>query len=250
MCQRNASSQYLLSGFLKCGECGANLVVVKGRASKYASYGCPQHYSRGACSNSVRIGMEKLETELFTRLQHEVLRPEVIELAIAESRRELEKATRDCKDLSTNYASRQKELETELRNLATAIAKGSGPTSFLLDAINERERELRDIKRLSQAQQPKPMQLSFEDLTEFVVSEIPNIRKLAQSDVPMAKVELGKHVQEIVLKPNADNTAYLVEGEWDILGKERFQALQIECGVGMVPGGGVEPPRGVNLGGF
>ncbi len=63
-------------------------------------------------------------------------------------------------------------------------------------------------------------------------------------------MELGKHVEEIVLKPNADKTAYVVEGQWDILGKERFQTLLEKSGVGMVPGGGVEPPRGVNLGGF
>jgi hypothetical protein len=82
----------------------------------------------------------------------------------------------------------------------------------------------------------------FDD--DFVMTAIPNIRQLAQNDVPRAKVELGKHVSEIVLTPQADGSGYVVEGQWDIVGKERFQALLKECGVGMVPGGGVEPHEG------
>src|SRR6185437_4581418 len=159
MCQRNASSQYLLSGFLKCGECGANLVVVKGRASKYASYGCPQHYSRGACQNSFRIGLEKVETAVFEHLQNEVLRPDVIDLTIQETKLEIEKLTRDFQQRSHQREGRRNELEAELRNLATAIAKGGGNVSFLLEAIAERESELREVKRACTIDQPKPIQL-------------------------------------------------------------------------------------------
>jgi hypothetical protein len=58
------------------------------------------------------------------------------------------------------------------------------------------------------------------------------------------------HVEEIILTPNDDRSGYVVEGQWDLLGKERFRSVLKECGVRLVPGGGVEPPRGVNLGGF
>jgi hypothetical protein len=79
---------------------------------------------------------------------------------------------------------------------------------------------------------------------------IPNIRHLAQNDISRAKVELGKHATEIVLTPQSDGSGYLIEGQWNLVWNEQFQNVVKECGVGMVPGGGVEPPRGVNLGGF
>ncbi len=250
MCNRNAASQYLLSGFLKCGECGANLVVVNGRASRYASYGCPQHYSRGACNNSLRIGLEKIEKEVFEHLQKEVLRPDVVHLAIQETKLEIEKLTRDSREMSSQRESRRKELEAELRNLTTEVAKAAGNTSFLLQAIADREAELRDIRRAFTADQPRPVQLVLEGLEDHVLGAISNIRELAQSDVPRAKVELGKHIDRIVLTPQSDHTGYLIEGQWTLVGTNNFQDILKECGVGMVPGGGVEPPRGVNLGGF
>jgi DNA invertase Pin-like site-specific DNA recombinase len=38
---RSASSGHLLTGVIKCGLCGANLVIVTGRKRRHAMYGCP-----------------------------------------------------------------------------------------------------------------------------------------------------------------------------------------------------------------
>jgi len=50
MNSRAASSPYLFSGLLRCGECGANYVLVSGAGKHHrsASYGCPAHADRGA----------------------------------------------------------------------------------------------------------------------------------------------------------------------------------------------------------
>ena len=66
---RSASSGNLLTGFLKCGRCGANLVIVTGRRRRHAMYGCPQHFYRGACANRLRIRQEYLERQLLSELQ-------------------------------------------------------------------------------------------------------------------------------------------------------------------------------------
>jgi site-specific DNA recombinase len=59
---RAASSQYLLTGFLKCGYCGANLVIVTGRGKGgHQSYGCPQNFYRGACANQLKERADWLE---------------------------------------------------------------------------------------------------------------------------------------------------------------------------------------------
>lgn len=60
---RSATSPYLLSGILKCGVCGANLIIVTGYSSygNYPKYGCSQHFNRGACSNSVMVRRDWVE---------------------------------------------------------------------------------------------------------------------------------------------------------------------------------------------
>jgi len=58
---RAASSQHLLTGFLKCGCCGANLVIVTGRGKGgHQSYGCPQNFYRGACVNRLKVRVDWL----------------------------------------------------------------------------------------------------------------------------------------------------------------------------------------------
>ena len=83
-------------------------------------------------------------------------------------------------------------------------------------------------------------------LDEFAANRLASIRELLQTDVVRAKTELGKHVSELIMHPQADTGSYVVEGEWDLLGDcfSNAQATSRTEGlyVGMVPGGGVEPP--------
>jgi site-specific DNA recombinase len=70
-------STYLLSGFLKCGICGENMIIVSG-AGPSARYGCRKYSSRRACENRLTIRHDDLERVLLDQLQRAVLTPEVI----------------------------------------------------------------------------------------------------------------------------------------------------------------------------
>jgi site-specific DNA recombinase len=50
------NSRYMLSGLLKCAECGWNLVMVDSRA-----YACPGYVNGRVCSNGRRVRRDKLE---------------------------------------------------------------------------------------------------------------------------------------------------------------------------------------------
>jgi hypothetical protein len=92
--QRSATSSYLFSGLLKCGQCGGNLVIVtrNGPGGQYRKYGCSQHFYRGACPNNLLERQDWLEKRLLSELQDEVLKPEAIEYVIAEFGRQLKGA--------------------------------------------------------------------------------------------------------------------------------------------------------------
>jgi len=174
-------------------------------------------------------------------------------------------------------AGRIKELEAELNNLVNAVAKGKGSQSVLLPALNARERELNELKRLIRREEEQRPEQRLPGLADFALGRISAIRELIQLDPTRAKVELGKHIAEIVIETQADGS-FKIQGEWDLLG-ERFsysagesrmpqsgpktaakrdyaiekprgsmgsgKSKQEWCGVRMVPGGELEPPRAV-----
>jgi hypothetical protein len=51
LCARSYTARYLFSGFLKCGLCGSNIVLISGRGGAgWAKYGCPLHQNHGMCA--------------------------------------------------------------------------------------------------------------------------------------------------------------------------------------------------------
>jgi hypothetical protein len=88
---RAATSPNILTGFMKCGVCGANLIIVSGRGKhNHPRYGCPQNFNRGACSNNVKERADFLEEHLFGQLQNAVLQPEAVQYAVQEFERQLQ----------------------------------------------------------------------------------------------------------------------------------------------------------------
>src|SRR5207247_5417165 len=88
---RASTSLNLLTGFMKCGMCGASLTIVSGRGKhNHPRYDCPQNANRGACSNGLKERADFLEERLLSQLQNAVLQPEAIEYAVQEFERQLE----------------------------------------------------------------------------------------------------------------------------------------------------------------
>ncbi len=244
---RAALSPYLLTGFLKCGECGANLTIVSGRSGKrHQRYGCPQNFYRGTCENDLRERRDWLEERLLHELQQAVLRPEAVEYAVMEFERQLKAALAKLSDDLGRMRQRKESLEAELRRLTAAVAE-SGHSTFLLEAIAERERELREITERLLSNGPGSVEEQVRDIRQFVSERLADLQSLLYADVATAKAELAKHVTEIRMMPQqaAGERYYVAEGNWDLLGgyPETGRARHL-VGVRarMVAGGGFEPP--------
>jgi site-specific DNA recombinase len=66
--------KFLLSGLLVCDVCGAHYTITDQR-----SYGCSSHHDGRACSNSVRVRRDRIETILLDPIRRELLTPERVE---------------------------------------------------------------------------------------------------------------------------------------------------------------------------
>ena len=91
---------------------------------------------------------------------------------------------------------RSSEIQQELRNLIATVAS-SGPSPSLVDAINTREQELREISRALLGSGSESVTTHVNQARKFVGERLGNIRSLLASDVPKAKAELAKHVSGI-----------------------------------------------------
>jgi hypothetical protein len=91
---RSYTAEYLFSGFLICGLCGSNVVLISGRGGVgwvgWAKYGCPLHQNPGICSNALVVRPDSIEREIVKGLQREVLRDDVAAYALEEFKRQLQ----------------------------------------------------------------------------------------------------------------------------------------------------------------
>lgn len=83
---QRARSSYLLSGLLRCAECGGAYVIV---AHHPPRYGCSTNRHAGdvACANDLRVSSKLAERKIIEHARKHTLAPEAVELAIAEMHR-------------------------------------------------------------------------------------------------------------------------------------------------------------------
>ena len=152
---RAASSPQLLTWFLKCSSCGASLVIVTGRGKGgHRRYGCPQNFYRDACTNRVKERADWLEEHLLFEFQRAVLRPEIVEYALAEFQRQLTTSLSELTGQLARMRRRREDIQRELRNLVDTAAR-CGYSATVVEAISDRERELSEITRRLFAAEPE-----------------------------------------------------------------------------------------------
>jgi site-specific DNA recombinase len=218
---RAMTSPYLFSGLLKCGECGANLIIATGGGThRHKKYACSRRFNRGGCRNDLYIRRDDLEDLLLGKLQSEILNPEVMNYAVAEFRRQLEVALGSRSDDFAGMRQRKARLEAEMRRLVAAVSE-SGHSKALLDEIARKESELQDIGESLLSATPRSIELCMGEIRGFVGSGLSNLREQLRKDIALARTELLKHSSEITMTPhrNAAERFYVAEGNWDLLGK-------------------------------
>jgi site-specific DNA recombinase len=217
-----SSSEYLLTGLLKCDLCGANLIIVagKGRKTKRKYYGCSQRFNRGACSNSLTIRQDVLERNFFAGLQRTVLTDEVITYTTGEVARRIRDRQAVVSGQSATMRNRKREVEQELRRLAEAIAAtGHNPT--LVQLIAERQSELDQLIQETAPISGAGVELHPGSIREFVKRGLSDLLGLLSADTYKARAELLKHTREIRMIPEKGDDgrfSYVAAGGWDLMG--------------------------------
>ena len=229
---RAMTSPYLFSGLLKCGECGANLIIATGGGThRHKKYACSRRFNRGGCENDLYIRRDELEDLLLGKLQSEILKPEVIDYAVMEFQRQLEAALGRLSDDLVGMRQRRGRLEAELRRLVAAISE-SGHSKSLLDEIARKEAEIQNITEKLLSATPHSVERRVGEIRSFVANGLCNLRDLLRKDTTLARTELLKHSGEITMTPCRDSSQrfYVAQGNWDLLGKDWTEGASRQTG--------------------
>ena len=109
--------KYLLSGFLKCGACGAPFTLVN-----KDKYGCANHRNRGSsvCEVADTVKRQDLEHAVLQFLRHTLLSQAAFEHFVSEVRRMTTTDSRELQDVRADL----KRTEEEIANILKAIKAG------------------------------------------------------------------------------------------------------------------------------
>jgi hypothetical protein len=161
-----------------------------------------------------------IERQLLDGLQKAVLDPIAVEYAIEAFGVELEKNLAATTDSIEIKRRRKDEIDVELARLAEAVAI-QGASATLLKAISAREAERKAIEEALWGTGKDSIQVVLSEIRESAMKQLTDIRTVLDGQVAAARVELSKHVDQIVMRPitAGDKTHYLAEGGWNLLGK-------------------------------
>jgi hypothetical protein len=126
---------------------------------------------------------------------------------------------------SPGLRQRKRDLDLELKRLTDSIAQGKRSQS-IMNAIGEREEELRSITDKLLEPAPGSIRAKLEELREFAVTRLTKIRELLAhpENVQKAHEALAESVGQLTLEPVEENgkRAYLAHGKVDFFGEEEM----------------------------
>ncbi len=195
-----AKQVYLLSGLIKCGNCGSTYAGAK-KNLYWSVYECTGH-KKGNCDNKA-IKKEEIENIVITELKKKLN-------SVINDTKLLEKVNEKYKELYDNV---ETDLEITNKKLATVNSKINNINKAIVDGLYSPElkqqmNELQNEKNIleQEANMIKSVsarkKLSIEDVNKIIIEDLLN---LDSSNPETVKNTIHKYVTEIIITPNNIN---------------------------------------------
>ena len=219
---RTASSrEFLFSGLLRCGICGANMTIT--RSDRHSYYGCSHARERGICLNRLTMQQERLENELIRALANnladETLRDELVQSFKAELKSTLEveaKRSRELDSKRSELTAARANFAKQIGNLVNAI-KEVGTSPSLSAELRAVETQIADLDReLASKTVPVTPTYSDAEIGEFLTRHSQHFVQVLTGDRISLKQELRKHISELILTPELTEQGAFYEVSGDI----------------------------------
>ncbi len=189
--------KYILSGLLKCTECGSNYIIRKAAADGSHWYGCGGHEDKGNafCKNDRLVRRSSLERVVLDAVFNWTLwGPEVVEFI----QRAVDKATAVPEgEARSSLMKRLKAARTKRDNIMAAIERGiiTPTTKCRLEAVEAEVAELETASKRRAVKRPKvSVKAALADATR-------DLKATMEKDPEEARHLLAQMLKTITLRP-------------------------------------------------
>ena len=220
----NTREKYLLSGLLKCGICGGNMVVVTSK--KRGSYMmCGLHRTRGdiACSNCLRVDRDLVERMLLSKISEKILNSNALNQIVKKVNEKLMKAVSGERTGLTELKAQQTKVEVQIDNLTKFIMKGNHSLR-ISGLLTEKERELATLNQKLQKIGSNSYPVAQPIPVSWIKEKVADLKELFDrypEKIYLIRQEIKKGLlNKIVMRPNlckSDRRCYVAEVNADPL---------------------------------
>jgi DNA invertase Pin-like site-specific DNA recombinase len=197
---RRETSPTLLTGLVRCGTCGAGMVMATGKSGKYRYYKCTARLKRGnaACASG-NIPMDKLDNLVLESFKQTVFTSEHIRSVIDELRRETAKrGNRDEKQHVKTLETKLLESEQALNRLYEGVEKGVMELDEHLKLRLQQHKQAREAMMVEIAGLKRQTQSPLAVITPQKIDAVARIlNKRLSEATPFAKAYLKAALSEI-----------------------------------------------------
>lgn len=139
---RNVRPRKLLSGLIRCGECGGNFII-----QTKDKWGCANARTRGTCTNHRRMNNAVLERTVLSGLSKELLRPEHVDLAVRKYHEARKRLASEGRAKHNQQIKRLDILDRQVARLIEAVQNGGSEIPQLVEALQTARAEQETIAR-------------------------------------------------------------------------------------------------------
>ena len=176
--------KYVLTGLLKCSECGANFVVSSSKKQKQAYYICGSRTRRrDGCSNKLFLDVEYLEEQLMEWVRETILEPGFVEDYFEHIIQSSEAEARHRQQEITRLRTQLSKVDARIEELVDVLADRTLPRDVVTKKIRAEQNRKEQIEgeieqhKVSIPTLPPPLDTFREELSQAL--EDPETKKAA-----------------------------------------------------------------------
>ena len=193
--------KYLLTGLLRCAQCGANFTL-----ASHDRLMCASARNRGTCASQKVLKRELVEQRVISALRNGFLEPEVYAAFRRGYEAEVEEMARAARMTSRSLVREKAAVEQRIANIVTAI--GSGLLSDALRVeLSRCEAEASDLEARLDWKRPPVPPASLPDAFRRRIDRL--VHDLGGDNGDDARCRIREHIEKVIVSPDGDGLRLL-----------------------------------------